>query len=112
MKWTPLNSIADMEEVIQKSFEKPQLIFKHSTRCSISALAKSRLESGWRFEEKLVEPIYLDLLVHRDVSNKIEAHFNIRHESPQVLLIKDGECVYHASHTMINVDSLEERIGH
>lgn len=80
------------------------LIFKHSTRCSISMMAKRRFELDW---DKLPSdmPLYfLDLIQHRDISNKIAQDFQVHHESPQLLLVKDGECVLDLSHGEISVD--------
>lgn len=87
-----------------QSNNKPVLFFKHSTRCSISDMVLQRLERDWKDEytEKIV-PVYLDLLKHRDVSNKIAEKYGVYHESPQVLIIKEGKCVYTASHSDIRL---------
>lgn len=96
--WIELNSGLDIEKIKEASFGKPVLIFKHSTSCSISSAAKDRLERGWDDLNSFDEVYYLDLLRHRDISNALAAEFDVRHESPQVLVIKDGVCVYHESH--------------
>lgn len=109
MNWLTLESISDLEQIIESSFklDKGIAIFKHSTRCSISSMAKSRLSSKWSFTNDL--PIYyLDLIQFRDVSNAIAQKFNIEHQSPQLLLIKDGVCIYNASHLSISVSEIEE----
>ena len=85
-----------------------KLIFKHSTRCSISTMAKYRLEDDWNFEGKKLEPYYLDLINYRDLSKEVAEKFDVHHESPQVLLIKNGECTYDASHLDITVSELHE----
>ena len=108
MNWIPLQSVHDVESIIERSGQVPCLILKHSTTCPISSLAKHRLEKQWDFPAGGLETYYLDLLRHRDISNLIAQTFNVRHESPQVLLIKDGVCVYDASHLDIRVDDLHQ----
>ncbi len=109
MNWTILTAEADIASIKEQSFFSPQVIFKHSTRCSISSMAKSRLErnqqpAGITFH-------YLDLVAHRNISNSIAHTFNVPHESPQVLLIKNGECVYEESHSGISMDDITEQAG-
>ena len=97
MNWLPLTDTAQLDGIDRLSADRPVLIFKHSTRCSISMTALSRLE---RVEgaERLEPAFHLDLLSHRDISNAIEERYGITHESPQVLVIRNGECMFHASH--------------
>ncbi|WP_428327417.1 bacillithiol system redox-active protein YtxJ [Mucilaginibacter sp.] len=102
MNWTSLES-ADQINAIKKQ-EGYSLIFKHSTRCSISMMVKKRFELDW---EKLPDnlPLYfLDLIKHRDISNQVATEFFVHHESPQLLMIKDGECVLDLSHGEVSVD--------
>ena len=107
MIWEKLTDISQLETVKSDSLNKPVLIFKHSTSCSISATALSRLERNWKDEAaKGIKPYYLDLKSFRDVSNKIASEFHVEHESPQVLLIKNGDCVYNASHLGISFDEI------
>lgn len=106
MDWISLEAESQLKDIIENSTKKPQLIFKHSTRCSVSSMAKSRLTKKDLHEG--VDFYYLDLLKHRDISNKITADFGIEHKSPQVLLIKDGKCVYTESHSGITMDEIEE----
>lgn len=104
MGWISLEQIQQLDQINTASAQKPQLIFKHSTRCSISAMAKSRL-----YKNALPEGIdfyYLDLINHRDISNQIASMYGVRHESPQVLLIKNGQCVYNESHSGIYMDDI------
>ncbi len=110
MNWKSLEDISQISSIINESADKPVMIFKHSTRCSISSAAKNRIERAWfdKNEEKLT-PYYLDLLNHRDISSEIASLFNVEHQSPQVLLIKNGQCYYHESHMGIN---LGEVISH
>ena len=108
MNWIPIQSVHDVEAVVERSSQLPCLILKHSTTCPISSLAKYRLEKQWDFAEGSMETYYLDLLRYRDVSNFIAESFGVRHESPQVLVIKDGTCVHDASHLDIRVNDLHQ----
>lgn len=109
--WQEINSGLDIEKIKEASHGKPVLIFKHSTTCSISATAKDRLERSWSDLNDDVEPFYLDLLSHRDISAAIAEEFSVRHESPQVLLIKNGECVYDESHFGIRTSLIKAELA-
>lgn len=106
MDWKLLTAEEQIESIRERSAEKPQLIFKHSTRCAISSMAKSRLERAKAPDS--VDFYYLDLIAYRPVSQKVASSFGVEHESPQVLLIKDGRCVYHESHSGISMDDIVE----
>jgi bacillithiol system protein YtxJ len=108
MDWIPLTHETQVEEIKKLSVNKPQLIFKHSTRCSVSSIAKSRLERNITPEG--VDFYYLDLIAHKNISNKIAEDFSVYHESPQVLLIKNGECIFDESHTGISMDEIIEQL--
>lgn len=103
MKWNELKTANELKLLIEKSHRVPVLIFKHSTRCSISDMALSRLERDWGFTEQELEPWFLDLIAYRELSNRVALETNIRHESPQLILLKDGIPIYHASHYAIRV---------
>ncbi len=98
--WITLNDELSYRLAIQKSYENKILIFKHSTRCSISSMALNRIENNQ--EQKIKSCYYLDLIKFRSLSNKIESDFNVKHESPQVLVIESGRCIYHTSHNDIS----------
>lgn len=104
MNWTPLVSKDQLVDLIEQSKLKPQVIFKHSTRCSISSVAKARLEKANKPEDTRF--YYLDLISYRSVSNEIAQQFDVTHESPQILVIKDGKCVYHESHMGIDMNEI------
>jgi bacillithiol system protein YtxJ len=110
MDWKNLTELSDLDAIVSQSASKPCLILKHSTTCSISAMAKKRLESKWDFSETEIEPFYLDLLRYRPISGAIAERFGVHHESPQVLLIQNGECIYDASHLDISVAELREHL--
>lgn len=109
MNWIPLVSEDQLKGLIEQSKQKPQVIFKHSTRCSISNVAKSRLEKS--NIPAHIDFYYLDLLSHRTISNTIAREFEVAHESPQVLVIKNGSCVYHESHMGIDMSEILSSIN-
>ena len=108
MNWIPLISEDELFAIIEKSKSKPQVIFKHSTRCSISTMAKSRLERS-PFPSQ-ADFYCLDILAHRNISNKIAEEFGIAHESPQILIIKNGACTYDESHLAITMSDLMDQL--
>ncbi|WP_207436172.1 bacillithiol system redox-active protein YtxJ [Sabulibacter ruber] len=109
MQWQQLTSTEQIDQIKEESKGQPVVIFKHSTTCSISATAKSRLERQWDdVGLGSIKPYYLDLLNYRPVSNEIAQSFDVRHESPQLLLIKDGQCHYHGSHLGINLQEVKK----
>lgn len=105
MEWNLLTAMNQLDLIVSMSEEKAVLIFKHSTRCSISRFALKQFENEFNLEEK-IEPYFLDLLNYRDISNEIAFRFNVQHQSPQVLLIKNGVVVYDASHSDIVVEDM------
>jgi bacillithiol system protein YtxJ len=110
MNWIELQSIEQAKELINSSTEKPVLFFKHSVRCSISSMAKDRLERKWNIDDSKVAPIYLDLLNHRDVSNFLATELNVEHQSPQVILVKNKMATYSETHSMISVNGIYEEL--
>jgi bacillithiol system protein YtxJ len=107
MNWINITSEEQLNLIAEQSKLKPQVIFKHSTRCSVSSMALNRMERADKPES--IDFYLLDLIQHRNISSKIADLFQIHHESPQVLLIKNGECVYDESHMGINMDELMEQ---
>lgn len=109
MEWIPLTDEAQLEDIILKSGAKAQVIFKHSTRCSISSVAMQRLKRGMLPPD--LDFYYLDLISYRKLSNKVAEKFGVPHESPQILIIRNGTCVYDESHMSISVDDIIESVG-
>ncbi len=107
MNWIPLQTDAQLEELLERSAQRPQAIFKHSTRCSTSQLVKNRLERGSQPQD--IDFYYLDLLSYRSISNKVAETFGVRHESPQILVIRDRKCVFEESHLGISMNEILER---
>ncbi len=111
MNWHNITEEHQLEEIKQESYNQPVMILKHSTTCSISATALSRLERAWKEEStKDLKPYYLDLLKLRPISNKIAQEFGVEHESPQILIIKNGQSVYDASHFDIRFDEIVNQL--
>ncbi len=106
-RWIILKESAQLDEIVKASYSRPQLLFKHSTRCGISSHVLRSFENEYKWEERKADPYYLDLLQYRDLSNEIANRFRIFHESPQLLIIKGGEVTYHASHGAITADAIE-----
>jgi bacillithiol system protein YtxJ len=110
MEFIPLNHIAQLDQIDKESIDAPVLLFKHSTRCSISSAALARMKKGW-LNKATIKSYYLDLLTHRDISNEIAARYSIEHQSPQVLLIDKGKCVYTESHLAIQPSAILEQLS-
>lgn len=107
MNWNHLTSEEQLENIKQESQNQPILIFKHSTRCSISATTLSRFERNWNDTAAgSLKPYYLDLIANRSISNKISQDFGVEHESPQILIIENGKATYNASHYDIVFDEI------
>nr|WP_315148742.1 bacillithiol system redox-active protein YtxJ [uncultured Flavobacterium sp.] len=109
INWIPLTDLGQLNELISSSNEKPVLIFKHSTRCIVSRTALKQFENEFDLENQ-VSAYFLDLLEHRAISNEIASRFGVYHQSPQLLLIKEGESVYDVSHSDIDAGELKGKL--
>ena len=107
MNWIPLTDLNQLETIQDLSFTTPQVILKHSTTCSISKMSLARLERSEA--PSTIQFYYLDLLNYRAISNAIAEKFSVYHESPQILLIKNGECTYDESHGGIRMEEIVEQ---
>ncbi|MCW3077335.1 MAG: ytxJ [Bacteroidetes bacterium] len=107
MEWNNLNDLKQLEKIDEESNSGKVLILKHSTRCSISNTALNRLERAWKKEDGTkIKPYLLDLLNHRDVSNAIATRYNIEHQSPQILVIEKGKCIFTQTHSEIRLEEI------
>ena len=105
-RWKILTETEQLKQIVSDSHQRPQVLFKHSTRCSISTMALNRLKN---FSEEFfnnADFYYLDLIAYRNISNAIAEELHVFHESPQVILLKDGVAIYDASHMEISTDSI------
>jgi bacillithiol system protein YtxJ len=107
--WIPLKDIEQIERLIEKSKVNPQVIFKHSTRCNISSVAKNRFEKS----EPIAEADYhlLDLIANRQVSAAVADQTGVYHESPQIILLVNGTCLFDESHLAIDAEDIKEQIA-
>jgi bacillithiol system protein YtxJ len=110
LPWIPLNDLGQLSHIEKKSEIKTQVIFKHSTRCGISSMVIKQFTDAYQFNEKELDLYYLDLLSNRDVSNEVGYKFQVLHQSPQILVIKNGVVVAHESHGAINDIELQKFI--
>ncbi len=110
ISWISLVSMDQIEEIEAKSITKTQVIFKHSTRCGISRMVLNTFKNGYNLEDGVMDIYYLDLFANRDVSNAISQKFGVVHQSPQLLIIKNGTVVAHDSHGGINEINLESHM--
>ncbi|WP_046745485.1 bacillithiol system redox-active protein YtxJ [Kordia zhangzhouensis] len=108
IQWLPLTDISQLETIVEASKTLPIAIFKHSTRCGISRMVIKQFEQSFPLEKHQMRVYYLDLLNYRSISDEVAARFQVWHESPQLIVIKNGETVAHASHSQINTVNLEQ----
>jgi len=106
INWITISTIVHVDEAIANSSNRPSVFFKHSVTCGISAAAEHRLQSKWNFSGEDMNFYYLDLLAHRSVSNYIAEKLGVIHQSPQIIVVKDGEVIFHNSHHSISVETL------
>jgi bacillithiol system protein YtxJ len=109
INWIELTDLGQLNEIMELSHQQPVVIFKHSTRCSISRMALKQFENEFNLEGS-VTPYFLDLINYRDISNEIAVRFDVYHQSPQLLLIKEGKSIYDASHSDIDAVELKGRV--
>ncbi|TFV95628.1 bacillithiol system redox-active protein YtxJ [Algoriphagus kandeliae] len=111
MNWQKLTQVEQIEEIKRQSKDRPVLIFKHSTRCSISSMSLDRLAWNWRSEDdEKVTSYFLDLISYRDLSNQVAKEFGVPHQSPQVILVKNEQVVFDDSHFGISYQAIMSKI--
>ncbi len=110
--WIDLNEMEQLDKLEGISETKTVAILKHSTRCGVSRMVLRMFESDYDLDKnEPVELYFLDLIAHRDISNEIASRFNVRHESPQLIVLKNKEVVHHSSHQSISADKLKTLVG-
>jgi len=110
LRWNELTELQQLDTIVDESAETPVIIFKHSTRCPVSRMALKSFENEYNIEEGSAKPYFLDLIAHRDVSNEIASRFNVTHQSPQVIVIKNGQEVFNTSHDDIDAGVVKGKI--
>jgi len=108
LNWKILDDSLQLDQAIDISHLKPVVIFKHSTRCGISKMVLNQFENNAEFDDEKVELLFLDLLNHRNISSKIAAKFSVVHQSPQMIILKDGDVVHHSSHSAITPSTVDK----
>jgi bacillithiol system protein YtxJ len=104
--WKPLSSLTQLEGIIEESKTQTVVIFKHSTRCGISSMTLRRFEGDYNVQSTNVALYFLDLIKFRDVSNEVASKFGVMHESPQLLVVKNGQVIHDSSHYEINAQTV------
>lgn len=106
VKYFQLDKMEQFDEIDEISKTKPVVLFKHSTRCSISRMALKQFDAEFNYPEEKIDWYLLDLLHHRDLSNEIAHRYNVVHQSPQIVVIRNGKAVFNASHDSIAAENL------
>jgi bacillithiol system protein YtxJ len=108
MHWIHLTDEGQLQNILVRSQEKPQVIFKYSNRCYLSEVVFGRLQKDCCPER--MDFYFLDLVAYRNISDKVSETFNVAHQSPQILVIRDGECIFDESHSEISLDEILEHV--
>ncbi|MCH7525536.1 MAG: bacillithiol system redox-active protein YtxJ [Bacteroidetes bacterium] len=110
LPWIALNAIEQLKHIQEKSNTKTQVIFKHSTRCGVSRMVLNQFVDAYELTADDLDLYFLDLVNYRNVSNEVGYMFQVMHESPQLLVIKNGVVVAHDSHGGVNAIDLNSFI--
>ena len=109
LPWIEMNSSEDLSKAINESQQETVAIFKHSTRCGVSRMILKMFESDLKkLDFENTKFYFLDLIAHREVSNEIADKLNVRHESPQLIVLRNNEVVHHSSHQSISAGKIKE----
>lgn len=109
--WQQIEDPSTIETILEESNNKPQLIYKHSHRCSVCFVAQGNLESAAEEILQEAEMHFVNVVKSRNISDAIAEQLDLRHESPQAILLKNGEVVWHASHGKIDADAILEKVA-
>ncbi len=108
--WNKITTEQEVKDIVEKSKHKTQIIFKDSVTCGISAYAKSRIVDGYDEIDGKADFNYLDLLAYRPVSNFIAEHLGVYHQSPQIIILKNGEVVHTVTHHAITAEGIADEL--
>lgn len=109
--WNDLDNISQIKAAISASEHRPQLIYKHSSRCSVCFFAKKQVEEIPETMREQLDLYFVDVIGWREVSDAIAEEFSITHESPQLLIIYDRAVVWHGSHREIQSNVITDKLG-
>ncbi|GLU44528.1 bacillithiol system redox-active protein YtxJ [Allomuricauda sp. NBRC 101325] len=107
LPWIPLESLEQLEEIKEKSNERTQVVYKHSVTCGISSMVLNMFKGSYEMDTEC-DLYFLRIQDHRDISSAIAVTFDVIHESPQLLIVKDGGVVFHTSHGAISSVDLKD----
>lgn len=108
LDWNYLESMEDLDAAEQISNDKTVVLFKHSTRCSISRFVLKQFENAFDIPADKMQIYFLDLIEYRPISNAIAERFEVTHQSPQMIVLKEGKSVYNSSHESIDAEALKQ----
>jgi len=108
--WNILSKPEQLDEIVTESRRIAVVIYKHSLRCGVSSAAKRALDQDWDLQPDELKPYYLDVIGSRSLSDRVAQQFKVRHESPQIMLIRNGKVIYTNSHWQISVNALREAL--
>ena len=108
--WNRLTMLEQLDEIDKESLKRPIAIFKHSTRCGTSRMALRQFEKQYAIEDEKIKLYFLDLIAFREVSNEIAIRFQVMHQSPQLIVVKNSNTIHHSSHYSIDAGFLEKFI--
>jgi bacillithiol system protein YtxJ len=108
MHWIHLTHEDQLQKIVVRSQEKPQVIFKYSSCCPTSETIFQRLQKKCCPQQ--VDFHFLDLTGHADIAEKVSNIFNVSDQSAQVLIIKDGECIFSESRAEICLEQIMEHV--
>ena len=111
MDWKKLENLAQLSEILSESYVKPQLVFKHSTRCGVSLHVLDTLESEGEKLNQSLDTHYLDLLSYRNISDAIASDWGVFHQSPQVIVIENSKVIHHATHYTISAAKILQSLS-
>ncbi|MGJ8743201.1 bacillithiol system redox-active protein YtxJ [Polaribacter sp.] len=106
LHWIPLISLEQLEVIKEQSKNETILIFKHSTRCGISSMVIKKFDKLFKEEHQHIKVYYLDLLNYRNISDEVGYTFQVMHQSPQLIAVKNGVSVQNSSHYDITLTDL------
>ncbi|MFD2098410.1 bacillithiol system redox-active protein YtxJ [Flagellimonas iocasae] len=109
LPWVHLESLEQLEGITEKSNHRTQVIYKHSTTCGISSMTLRMFSDAYDMDTEC-DLYFLTIQSHRDISNAVASQFGVRHESPQLLIIKDGKVTFHTSHGAISDVNLKDYV--
>jgi bacillithiol system protein YtxJ len=110
-QWGRLSDTSDLKKLNEASFSKFQMIYKHSTRCATSYFALQNLKNFPEAKLQEVDLYIVDVISQRELSNEISEHFEVRHESPQIMLLKNGQLIWNASHGDVRIEAILKAIN-